>query len=319
MAASMRKLSRTLQNSFQMKMCFSCFLRIGTHSRSFSSRVLNSTNLLRPFSKQNQMGGRGCIVVQPRRTSVMYFIMKSYQDSKKLHKKDPGPKFTRRYGVEGSIARELISYGAKVHFTNGKWYGRKTLKSWRVSNPGPEATDFTVNAVDATDAFLNQGAVESMAKNLPNVKYLNLDGCKYVDDHCLASLVHMRDTLTHLSINRCNQLTDGGIASLHKLSKLERLNMNDLPLVVNAKLVALLLEDHIPNLRIGMVTDQIDEYKQKVKLLKGMGRTTEEMDKLLAEGASHEEDTLDKNDTGSSVEEDESDAKWSGLIRENRT
>ena len=84
---------------------------------------------------------------------IVYLIFPQYR-----------PRFTMRYGIEGGIARELISFGAKVHFTNGKWYGRKTLKSWRVTNPGPEATGFTINAVDCTDSFVNQGAIENMGK-----------------------------------------------------------------------------------------------------------------------------------------------------------
>ncbi len=130
------------------------------------------------------------------------------------------------------------------------------------------------------------------------------------------------------------------------------MNMNDLPLVVNAKLVAIMLEECIPNLTIGMVSDQIEEYKAKLKLLKASGQATEEMEALLMlsesaidQGESKDtidegvretmntsdetgSESLDRSDgTGRTVEDKISneekdssfDSEWADLIQERRT
>ena len=105
--------------------------------------------------------------------------------------------------------------------------------------------------------------------------------------------------------------------------KLEKLNMNDLPLVANAKLVAIMLEDLIPNLRIGMVTEQIEEYKKKMKLLKdsdqGPEETEQEMMKLLDERDSQGEQTGTEEESVPAAEDDDSKKeaeRWSYLVKE---
>ena len=96
--------------------------------------------------------------------------------------------------------------------------------------------------------------------------------------------------------------------------------MNDLPLVANAKLVAILLEDHIPSLRIGMVTEQIEEYKQKMKLLKDSDQGPEEIEhekiRLPNDSDSHGEQTDIKGESVAAAEDDDEAGKWKDLIKE---
>ncbi|KAJ8044307.1 Distal membrane-arm assembly complex protein 2 [Holothuria leucospilota] len=164
-------------------------------------------------------------------------------------------------GQEIGTAIFLIKANASVHFSNGVWYGNKRgdgKKSW----PKEEAVGYTVNAVDAKETLLDRNGFEDLIK-LKDIKYLNLEGCPYVDDHCLASLVHIRDSLTHLNVNRCDSITENGLATLHKLRKLERLNMSDVPKVKYPKLVAAMLEEALPNLRVNIISQLVEKRMKK--------------------------------------------------------
>ena len=99
--------------------------------------------------------------------------------------------------------------------------------------------------------------------------------------------------------------------------------MNDLPLVTNAKLVAIMLEDNIPNLRIGIVTEQIEEYKQTMKLLKDSEQGPEEIEnekiRLLNDSDSQGEQTGTKGESVAADEDDDSikeAEEWRHLVKE---
>eukprot|EP00057_Strongylocentrotus_purpuratus_P017535 XP_011672009.1 PREDICTED: ATP synthase subunit s-like protein [Strongylocentrotus purpuratus] len=177
---------------------------------------------------------------QCRNMSIWYLakkrIQRAWSEQVKIQSFDTIKKFGREVGV----SHMLVKMGARVQFTNGKWYAKQDIRQG--SLPLDELGGQFVIAIDATDTDLDQFSIADVVK-LSEVKYLSLEGCGLVDDHCLASLVHLRDTLTHLNINKCEQVTENGVATLHKLRNLERLNMNDMPLVKFAPLVAVMLED----------------------------------------------------------------------------
>lgn len=163
----------------------------------------------------------------------------------------------QKFGLEIGMAHVLVKLGAKVQLTNGQWYTRKDVV--KGSLPVDNMRGHFIVAIDAKETDLDHYSISDIVK-LSQVKYLSLDGCSLIDDHCLASLVHLRDTLTHLSVNNCPELTENGIGTLHKLRNLERLNMNDVPNVKHAPLVAVMLEDVLPRLRISLVSKQVEKF-----------------------------------------------------------
>lgn len=199
---------------------------------------------------------------QCRNMSIWYLakkrIQRAWSEQVKIQSFDTIKKFGREVGV----SHMLVKMGARVQFTNGKWYAKQDIRQG--SLPLEELNGQFVIAIDATDTDLDQFSMVDIVK-LSEVKYLSLEGCGLVDDHCLASLVHLRDTLTHLNINKCEQVTENGVATLHKLRNLERLNMNDMPLVKFAPLVAVMLEDVLPQCRISLVTKQVDTYMEEAR------------------------------------------------------
>lgn len=165
-------------------------------------------------------------------------------------------------GAEIGTSIFLIKGNASVHFTNGRWYGTSKEGRRRVVYPGQEAVGFVINAIDARGTLLDQTGFNDIIK-LKSVKFLNVESCQYVDDACLAHLVHLRDSLTHLNINNCPRVTENGVATLHKLRKLEQLNMSDLTGVRYPKLVASMLEDVLPRLRVNIISHLVDKEKSR--------------------------------------------------------
>ncbi|XP_054758509.2 distal membrane-arm assembly complex protein 2-like [Lytechinus pictus] len=199
---------------------------------------------------------------QCRNMSIWYFAKKRIQRAWSEQVKMESFDTIKKFGLEVGVCHMLIKMGARVQFTNGNWYTKQDIK--RGSLPLDELEGQSVIAIDAMDTDLDQFSMADLVK-LSAVKYLSLEGCAMVDDHCLASLVHLRDTLTHLNINNCEQVTENGIATLHKLRNLERLNMNNMPKVKFAPLVAVMLEDVLPRLRISLVTKQVDKYVEEAR------------------------------------------------------
>ncbi|PIK56295.1 putative ATP synthase subunit s-like protein [Apostichopus japonicus] len=167
-------------------------------------------------------------------------------------------------GLEIGTAVFLIKANARVHFSNGRWYGRQQKGERKVRLPAEEAVGYTVNAIDASGTLIDQNGFRDVMK-LTGVKYLNIEGCPHIDDTCLAHLVHIRDSLTHLNINKCPSVTENGVATLHKLRKLERLNMSDLPKVRYSKLIASMLEDAVPRLRVNIISNLVDTEENRAK------------------------------------------------------
>ena len=52
---------------------------------------------------------------------------------------------------------------------------------------------------------------------LTSLKYLSVAGCRNIDDWCLDRFVDFRDSLLVLDVSRCPQVTERGLATLHKL------------------------------------------------------------------------------------------------------
>lgn len=72
----------------------------------------------------------------------------------------------------------------------------------------------------------------------------------YIDDRALRGLLHAKDTLTHLQISECAQVTDAGIKELKDLQKLHTLILYKLASVDNNEDCKQFLKSHIPKCNI---------------------------------------------------------------------
>ncbi|XP_038072204.1 distal membrane-arm assembly complex protein 2-like [Patiria miniata] len=202
---------------------------------------------------------------QYRHMSLLYYmrtIPKRFKEFKKFQLNIvERPNEASKFPPEIATYLWLISMKAKVHFTNGKWYTSE-VRGMREKRPVRELMKYHIDAIDAKGTLIDYHGMAQIIK-LKKLKFLSFEGCPYIDDSCLGRLVHLQDSLTHLNINKCPQVTECGLVSLHHLSNLERMNMSDLPGVPHARVMACMLEDVLPNLRIGLVTDALEGYASR--------------------------------------------------------
>ncbi|XP_022090581.1 ATP synthase subunit s-like protein [Acanthaster planci] len=225
---------------------------------------LGSTNALWTSGHTLRLAGGRVSYSQYRHMSLLYYMRKIPKRFKEFQRFQLNiverPTKSSKFPSEIATYLWLISLKARVRFTNGKWYTSE-VKGIREERPVKELMKYNIDAIDAKDTLIDYHGMAQIIK-LQQLKLLSFEGCPYIDDSCLSRLVHLKDSLTHLNINKCPQITERGLACLHHLSNLERLNMNDLSQVPHAKVMACMLEDTLPKLRIGLVTEEYERHKR---------------------------------------------------------
>ncbi|XP_067831154.1 distal membrane-arm assembly complex protein 2 [Heptranchias perlo] len=106
-----------------------------------------------------------------------------------------------------------------------------------------------LEAIDASHSSITYDGLENLVC-LTELKYLSLSNCPYIDDWCLSRLHVFGDSLEELRLSGCPRVTERGLASLHHLKNLKRLDLSDLPSVDNRGLVRILLEESLPQCEI---------------------------------------------------------------------
>ncbi|KAL1428103.1 hypothetical protein MTO96_016995 [Rhipicephalus appendiculatus] len=82
------------------------------------------------------------------------------------------------------------------------------------------------------------------------LKALRLAGNPNVDDWFMDRLSQFRETLEHLDVSGCPQITEHGLAALYRLRKLKTVTLAHLSHIKHIKLVGLMLEEAIPGCRV---------------------------------------------------------------------
>ena len=85
---------------------------------------------------------------------------------------------------------------------------------------------------------------------LKELQSLSLQRCPHVDDWCLSRFYQLADSLQELSLAGCPRISERGLACLHHLQNLRRLDISDLPAVSNPGLTQILVEEMLPNCEV---------------------------------------------------------------------
>ncbi|XP_071797075.1 distal membrane-arm assembly complex protein 2-like [Asterias amurensis] len=202
---------------------------------------------------------------QYRQMSLLYFLKKLPQRFKEFKKFEANvtksAKNEEKYPPDVAAFLWLIDLNGKVRFTNGKWYSSES-KGLLKPPPIDEIKRLSIDAIDAKETLVDYRGMLKITR-LKELKFLSLEGCPYIDDSCLARLVHIQDSLTHLNISKCPQITEHGFPSLTRLRNLKRINMSSLPRVPHSKVVASMLEDVLPNLKVSVITEEVEYHRRQ--------------------------------------------------------
>ncbi|XP_015443914.1 distal membrane-arm assembly complex protein 2 isoform X4 [Pteropus alecto] len=157
----------------------------------------------------------------------------------------------RFYDVEALRDYLFRKQMSKVHQKN-RFRGKEWIRSNGRGHSTLEFLHFQavpVEAVDASDCAINYQGLDNLLA-LKELQSLSLQRCPHVDDWCLSRLYQLADSLQELSLAGCPQISERGLACLHHLQNLRRLDISDLPAVSNPGLTQILVEEMLPNCEV---------------------------------------------------------------------
>ncbi|CAH1791683.1 unnamed protein product, partial [Owenia fusiformis] len=159
-------------------------------------------------------------------------------------------------GPELATAHFVIGKDGAVKLSNSDKWHRKTEEGV-IYLPNRKVEGLYVEGIDASDTTMMYESFDNLVF-LKNLKFLNLSGCKYIDDFCLSRL-HVFKQLKVLDVSNCPEVSERGLATLHNVPTLQRLFINNLPkLGHKAGLVQIHLEDMLPKCQIVSNIDYTD-------------------------------------------------------------
>nr|XP_019606998.1 PREDICTED: ATP synthase subunit s-like protein isoform X2 [Rhinolophus sinicus] len=166
----------------------------------------------------------------------------------KIHQKNRSFTYIKeRYGPYVAGAYFILKQGGAVKFQGKEW-----IRSNGRGHCSLQFLNFQaipVKAVDASDCAINYQGLDNLLA-LKELQSLWLQRCPHVDDWCLSRLYQLADSLQELSLAGCPRISERGLACLHHLQKLRRLDISDLPAVSSPGLTRILVEEMLPNCEV---------------------------------------------------------------------
>ncbi|KAK4324946.1 hypothetical protein Pmani_004445 [Petrolisthes manimaculis] len=159
----------------------------------------------------------------------------------------------KEVGPDRACAEWLLRCGALV-----KWRDRETwTKDYNTLPPSGNRV-LKIAEVDATDSAVM------------HIGFPHLQGCKYIkkiifhkanymDDAALSQLPTLRDSLTHLQVSSCGNITLDGLKHIKKLEKLEHLLLYDLPTISNKEEVVKEIQEALPKCHVSFPYAQAED------------------------------------------------------------
>ncbi|GFR14275.1 ATP synthase subunit s, mitochondrial [Trichonephila clavata] len=150
----------------------------------------------------------------------------------------------KEVGADRAAAEWLLRCGASV-----KW---KNKKDW-VSDYNVMQMEFVpqnvIEEIDASESCIMHTGFPYLCglKYLERIKFYK---CIYLEDTCLNMLSVLKNSLLHLEVISCGNVSDKGIISLSQLKKLKSLYLYDLPEVKDKKDCLCILQQNLPRCKI---------------------------------------------------------------------
>ncbi|KRZ92900.1 Protein disulfide-isomerase, partial [Trichinella sp. T8] len=147
-------------------------------------------------------------------------------------------------GPDLAAAHFIVHRGGAVKFFNDSRWHRVNNKGEYIL-PGRKLPE----GIDASNTALMFEGLSNLV-NLEKIRFLSLKNCEYVNDWCMSQMKQFENTLEFLDLSHCSKLTADGLSALSCLKKLKYLRLEGLDQVKNIGVVAVRLEDTLPQLQV---------------------------------------------------------------------
>ncbi|XP_015928786.1 ATP synthase subunit s, mitochondrial [Parasteatoda tepidariorum] len=143
----------------------------------------------------------------------------------------------KEVGPDRAAAEWLLRCGASV-----KWKDQKCWVSDYNSLEVNTKLQHVIEDIDATEScIMNEGF--HYFNGLNNLRKIKFRRCIYLDDTCIHKLTEtdVKNSLQHLEIISCGNITDNGVLGVTKFKNLKKLHLFDLP-EVNRECLCVLIK-----------------------------------------------------------------------------
>ncbi|KAK0159727.1 hypothetical protein PV327_010812 [Microctonus hyperodae] len=157
----------------------------------------------------------------------------------------------KEVGADIACAEWLIRNGAAVKWGNSNNYLNNydtlvvTIKNKKMN----ENSKLFIHGVDATDSAISYEGFRHF-DGCKYINYVKLVNCAYIGDEALSKLDYLKNSLKNLEISNCTNVTESGLNHLKQLTKLEGLELANLPAVKNETNIIRELHKSLPKCKI---------------------------------------------------------------------
>ncbi|XP_060222424.1 distal membrane-arm assembly complex protein 2 isoform X1 [Meriones unguiculatus] len=196
----------------------------------------------------------------PKRRTLLEFLADHFQDvqtlreyllQKQIRKVNQENRsysgIQERYGPYVSGAFFILNQGGAVKFQDKEWILQHERS--RFLAEFQKFQNIPVEAVDASGCAINYQGMSNLLP-LKELRSLSLQRCPNVDDWCLGRLHVLAASLQELSLAGCPRVSERGLACLHHLQNLRRLDISGLPAVSHPGLTQILVEEMLPHCEV---------------------------------------------------------------------
>uniref|UniRef100_A0A8C6I3E0 Distal membrane-arm assembly complex protein 2 n=1 Tax=Mus spicilegus TaxID=10103 RepID=A0A8C6I3E0_MUSSI len=153
-----------------------------------------------------------------------------------------------KYGPYVAGAIFILKQGGAVKFQDREEWIRPNNRSHFLAEI-QKFQNVPVEAVDASGCAINYQGLSNLLP-LKELRSLSLQRCPNLDDWCLSRLYLLAGSLQELSLAGCPRISERGLACLHHLQHLRRLDISDLPAVSHPGLTQILVEEMLPHCEV---------------------------------------------------------------------
>ncbi|MEE6491273.1 hypothetical protein FKM82_016157 [Ascaphus truei] len=199
-------------------------------------RLLQNTRCLTRLSRNSSSSA------SPLKHRILHYLYTHFYDMEKiinwnvrlthwnLHKKNAHYAYTEQlYGHYIAAAYFTLAQKGGVRFQGHEhWY--RADKRGKFSWDFLQHKNLPVEGVDLSNSTVNYRGLDNIVL-LQELRVLDLSMCPQLDDWAVSRLHVFKDCLEELSLAGCPRVTERGLATLHHLQNLRRLDVSGLPCV----------------------------------------------------------------------------------------